>query len=109
MAKAKGVAKKAPKKASKKPATKSSFAALVRRAMSEKLPSYRFIDTTGGSGPLVTFERARAHAHASAVAPRGLVESVVFQKGLHGGTWFRVNLFPSFDGAVAMGPTQHAL
>ncbi len=75
--------------------------------MSEKLPSYRFIDTTGGSGPLVTFERA--HAHASAVAPHGLVESVVFQKGLHGGTWFRVNLFPSFEGAVAMGPTQHAL
>jgi hypothetical protein len=80
-----------------------SFAAVVRKAMAEALPAYRFLETAGGSGPLVSFERPNP------AASRGLREQVVFQKGLHGADWFRVNLFPMFEGTAAVGTTEHAL
>ncbi len=76
-----------------------SFASVVRATMSELHPAYRFLDTTGGSGPLVRFERPS----------KSVVEHVVFQKGLHGASWFRVNLFPSFAGPGAMGEREHTL
>lgn len=90
-------ARKAVAKPAKAP--KSSFAALVKKIVGETLPAYRFLDTSGGSGPLVRFERPAA----------GVVEHVVFQKGLHGADWFRVNLFASFVGPGALGPHEHVL
>lgn len=81
-----------------------SFAAVVRKEMAARLPRYRFVSTGGGSGPLVTFERPSAAKH-----PR-LRQEIVFQKGLHGGTWFRVNLTAQFEGDGACGrPTLHSL
>ena len=65
-----------------------SFAVAARAAM-RALPAYRFVRTTGGSGPLVEF---RAPARA-----RRVTQTVVFQKGLYGGAWFRVNVYTSFD------------
>ena len=90
-------------KKTKAAAAPRGFAALVRRLMAERAPTYRFVATTGGSGPLLTFERPAAKS------PR-MREQVVFQKGLHGADWFRVNLFPMFLGEVAAGATtEHAL
>lgn len=87
----------APKKPTK------SFAALVRKHVESAAPSYVFIETSGGSGPIVTFER-RSSRH-----PR-LREQVAFQKGLSGADWFRVNLFPSFLAAGAGGKEfEHTL
>lgn len=81
---------------------KASFAERVRRHVAA-CPGYRFVSTGGGSGPLVTFART-----PPAKMPR-LHEQIVFQKGLHGADWFRVNFFPSFDGAGANGEMEHAL
>jgi len=71
--------------------------------MGELNPSYRFVTTLGGSGPVLTFERTH----------RGrplLRELVAFQKGLHGSNWFRVNFVPVFVGAAAGGKTcEHTL
>ena len=53
------------------------------------LPAYRFVRTTGGSGPLVEF---RAPDRAKRIA-----QTIVFQKGLHGASWFRVNVYTTFD------------
>lgn len=91
----------AARKAVAKPAkaAKSSFAALVKKIVGETLPAYRFLDTSGGSGPLVRFQRPAV----------GVVEHVVFQKGLHGADWFRVNLFASFTGPGALGPRELVL
>lgn len=82
---------------------KSAFAAIVKKAMAEAAPAWRYVDTTGGSGPLVTFAKEPGKK-----TPR-LLETVVFQKGLHGASWFRVNLFPSFEGPIAASTTEHAL
>lgn len=60
--------------AAKKKTAKLSFAKVVRRVMSEQLPAYRFLATTGGSGPLVTFERPNR------LAKKGLRETVMFDK-----------------------------
>lgn len=95
-------AKKAAPKKKTKSGAKVSFANVVRRLMSETLPEYRFVSTTGGSGPLVTFERPTA-------ASPNLREQVVFQKGLHGASWFRVNFFPMFEGPTALGTTEHSI
>ena len=93
----------AAKKAAPKKAAKASFAEHVRRHVAEACAGWRFVETSGGSGPLVTFERP-----APKSAPH-LRERVVFQKGLHGADWFRVNFFPSIEGAGASGPLEHAL
>ena len=82
------VARKATKAA--KPADKGSFAALVREHVAARYPDYTFVATSGGSGPIVAFDRPTTY-------PK-LREQIAFQKGLHGGTWFRVNLFPMFVG-----------
>lgn len=92
-------ARKAASKPTKKKAVGGSFAAVVRKVVGEALPAYRFVDTQGGSGPLVRFQRP-----ADAI-----VEHVVFQKGLHGADWFRVNLVASFVGPGALGPREHVL
>lgn len=95
-----------PKPASKKPATRrasASFAARVRHHMATALPRYRFVETSGGSGPLVTFDRPAPAAMAH------LRERVVFQKGLHGASWFRVNFFPVLEGPSASGRSEHTL
>lgn len=99
MAARKATALPAKKKTTKAKATKSSFAAVVRAVMEEALPGYRFVDTQGGSGSLVRFQRPA----------EGVVEHVVFQKGLHGADWFRVNLDASFEGPGALGPHAHTL
>jgi hypothetical protein len=91
--------------AAKKTSKKVSFADAVRKAMSAHAPQYRFTDTSGGSGPLVRFERP----HKTKAKNGLLVEVVMFQKGLHGADWFRVNFFPSFEAPAAIGTTSHAL
>lgn len=68
----------------------------MRREVEAALPSYRFVETTGGSGPIVTFERPAKKY------PK-LRERIALQKGLHGANWFRVNLCPSFVGPGAGG------
>lgn len=86
-----------------KRAPKASFADAVKRAMERDCPAYRYVSTGGGSGPLVTFARP-APARA-----RHLREHVVFQKGLHGASWFRVNLFATIEGPGANGPMEHTV
>lgn len=90
--------------ASKK-AQKASFAVAVREAMTTHNAKYRFVETTGGSGPLVSFERP----HAAKAKVGRLREVVTFQKGLHGADWFRVNLFPTFEAGGATGTIDHTL
>lgn len=99
--KAKAGAKKAA--AAPKKAAKASFAEAVKRALASACPTLRYVSTGGGSGPLVTFERP-APAHAP-----HLKEHVVFQKGLHGASWFRVNVFAVIGGAGANGPMEHTV
>ncbi len=101
-------AKPAPVQASKtktkaKTPAKTSFADAVRRHMKGACPGYRFLSTSGGSGPLVTFERA------SPAKMRELKERVVFQKGLHGASWFRVSFFADIEGAGANGGVEHTV
>ncbi len=85
----------------KKPGT--SFAALVRKHMAAALPGWPHLETGGGSGPLISFQRPTPEQ------PR-LRELVVFQKGLHGADWLRVNLFPVFLGEGVAGATlEHTL
>lgn len=99
----KSAAQAKPAAKAKKRAVKASFAAVVRRVMAQALPAYRFVETSGGSGPLVTFARPAGPAR-----PR-LVEHVMFQKGLHGADWFRVSFFASLEGRVATGTSAHTL
>lgn len=99
---AKAPAKAQVKAKAKRPA-KASFAESVKRLMKSACPSYRYVSTGGGSGPLITFERP-----VSARTPH-LEEHVVFQKGLHGASWFRVNLFAVIKGAGANGPMEHTV
>jgi hypothetical protein len=61
------------------------FAEVVKKAFAAQLPAYRFVRTTKGNGPILTFERP-----SLAAAPR-LRANLELQKGLHGGNWFRVN------------------
>ncbi len=89
--------------AKKKKTPKLSFAKVVRRVMSEQHPEYTFLETTGGSGPLVTFERPNRFR------AKGLRETVMFQKGLYGADWFRVTFYATFEAPGAMGPTEHSL
>jgi hypothetical protein len=71
--------------------------------MRAHLPAWVFVGTTGGSGPLVTFERP-----VTVRSRRGrLSESVTFQKGLHGADWFRVTLSASYEGPAATGTMHH--
>ncbi|MGC4064797.1 MAG: hypothetical protein QM784_09165 [Polyangiaceae bacterium] len=84
------------------PAASKGFAGLVRRSAESVLPNYRFVGTSGGSGPVVTFHRPSEHER--------LRELVVFQKGLRGSDWFRVNFIPMFVGAGTSGSTmEHEL
>lgn len=71
--------------------------------MTEQVPTWRFVESAGGSGPLLTFQRPNS------ASGRGLREEVVFQKGLHGASWFRVNLTPVVEGPAAMGTMRHVL
>lgn len=82
---------------------RASFAELVKRHMKEACPSYRYVSTGGGSGPLVTFERPTSKQRPH------LQQQVVFQKGLHGASWFRVNLFAMVTATGANGPMPHTV
>lgn len=86
-AKAPAKAAKAPPKNAAKAAKGGAFASEVRAAVAKHWPALQFVETGGGSGPIVTF--------ALPTKSKALKESVVFQKGLHGADWFRVNLFVS--------------
>ncbi len=83
---------------------KLSFADAARRAMRAHNPRHRFLETTGGSGPLVSFESVAIKAKKGR-----LRELVMLQKGLHGADWFRVNLYPIFEGSAASGAMEHTL
>jgi hypothetical protein len=73
------------------------FAKLVRAAVKQTLPKYRFESTSGGSGPIVFYRAPTTN--------KRLAQSVFFQKGLYN-TWLRANFAMSF---VDKKRGEHAL
>jgi hypothetical protein len=81
------------------PRTNNTFPSLVQRVVDVHLPGRRLVHRVGGSGPILEYE-----PQAAPERPR-LGERVRFQRGLHGGAWFRVELVPVLHGDAAGGRT----